>query len=290
MTPAAQLLTAAVIDPLAPAAAGVWHGNGVTVRRVAPARLPGRRIGAYRSDGRLIVEHRLRPADLSDELATTIVADLADGELLHGQADFEEAFTGLIRSTVDGPQAAWRRFYANSVAHLESGAAGFSPIHSYAAGLVQGRDVIDLGSCFGFFPLRLARHGIGVVATDLSGPTMNLLSRIGPLLRRRLLTLTCDAAAVPLPDRCAATVTALHLLEHLPPQRADDVLDEAVRLARHRLVVAVPFEAEPTSCYGHVQRFGPAEIDRLAGRLRDRHPGLRVRTAEHHGGWLIADR
>ncbi len=287
---AAQLLTAARIDPLAPSPAGLWHGNGVTVRRIPPARLPGRRLHAHREGDRLVIEHRLTPAELSDELATTIVADLADDELLYGQADFEEAFTGLVRSTVDGPEASWQRFYANSVARLESGAAGFAPIHAYAADLIKGRDVIDLGSCFGFFPLRLAKRGLGVVATDLSGPTMTLLSRMVPLLRRRVLTLVCDASAVPLPDGCAGTVTALHLLEHLSPQQADFVLDEAVRLARRRVVVAVPFEEEPTACYGHLQRFGPADLDQLAGRLSNRHPGLRVRTAEHHGGWLIADR
>lgn len=282
--------TAALIDPLAPTPAGVWHGSGVTVRRVRAARLPGRLIGAHRSDGRLIVEHRLTPDQLSDDLAVTILAELGEAGMLDGQADFEETFTGVVRSTVDGPVPSWLRFYANSVSRLESGAAAFSPVHAYAADLITGRDVIDLGSCFGFFPLRLAARGIGVVATDLSAPTMNLLSRVAPRLRRRVLTLTCNAISVPLPDGCAATVTALHLLEHLPPVLADAVLDEALRLARHRIVIAVPFEAEPTACYGHLQSFGPADLHRLGRRLQDRHRGLQVSVTEHHGGWLVVDR
>lgn len=272
------------IDPLAPTAAGVWHGRGVTVRRVAASLLPGQPARVRIDDGRLLVEHRLTPAQICDDVAVGIAAGIG------GRADFEEVFTGLVRTTVDGPVRSWRRFYLNTVTRLERGTAAFAPVHARAADLIEGRDVIDLGSCFGFFPLRLAARGIGVVATDLSGPTMNLLAQVAPLLGRRVLTLTCNAATVPLPDGCAATVTALHLLEHLQPAAAEAVLDEAVRLARRRVVVAVPFEDEPAACYGHVQRFDADDLHRLGARVCDRHPGLRMSVTEYHGGWLVLDR
>lgn len=277
----------AEIDPFAPAADGVWHGTGVTVRRVAEPLPGGRRLRAQRRDGRLIVEHHMCAADLCDDLAEVIVAEIGSLEV---QADFEEVFTGIVRSAVPGPLEAWLTFYANSLRRLEIGAAGFSPVHRYAAGLIRGTRVVDLGSCFGFFPLRLTARGIDVLATDLSAPTMGLLARMGALLGRPVRTLACDAVRVPLPDGCASTVTALHLLEHLAPDDCDAVLDESLRLARRRVIVAVPFEAEATACYGHVQRFGRAELDELAWRLRDRHPHLMVAVSEHHGGWLVADR
>ncbi|HEY9265452.1 MAG TPA: mycofactocin oligosaccharide methyltransferase MftM, partial [Mycobacterium sp.] len=149
---------------------------------------------------------------------------------------------------------------------------------------------IDLGSCFGFFPLRLARHGIEVLATDLSHPTMHLLESVSARLHRPLTTLTCDAADVPLPDRSADTVTVLHLIEHLPADAAAAVLDEAVRLARRRVVVAVPFEDVARDCYGHVQRFDLSALQKLAGELTRRHQGLKAQVYEFHGGWLILDR
>ena len=119
---------------------------------------------------------------------------------------------------------------------------------------------------------------------------MHLLRTVSDQLRRPLSTLGCDAAAVPLPDRCADTVTALPLLEHLPTNAIDAVLDEAVRLARQRVVIAVPFEDEPRDCYGHIQRFDLPSLELLANRLCRRHPGTAARAYQFHGGWLILDR
>lgn len=283
------------IDPFVDTRLGVWHGDGVTVRRsrhtqhggVGPGNLPNLR--AHRRDNRLIVEHHLTPDDLCDELATMIFTDLADIGMLHRQADFEEVFTGIIRSTVDGPENSWLTFYRNSVNRLEAGTAGFSPVHRRAANLILGPEVIDLGCCFGFFPLRLAAMGIDVLATDLSVPTTDLLARMSGLLNRPLRTLACDARCVPLPDRSADTVTAVHLIEHLHPGQSFAVVQEALRLARRRVVIAVPFETEPTACFGHVQRFARSDLHRMALRLESGNPGLRATVEEHHGGWLILD-
>lgn len=284
------LAAAAIIDPLAPAGVGGWHGAHVTVRRVGGESLGPRRLRVCRRGGRLIVEHRLTAWDLCDDLTTMIAAELGGTEMSGGHVYFEEIFTGIVLSTVSNPMAAWRSFYVKSLARLESGAAAFAPIHARAAALIAGTDVIDLGSCFGFFPLRLAERGFDVLATDLSTPTMELLAAMGDALARPVRTLACDAANVPLPDRSTDTVTAVHLLEHLAPQTAAAVIDEALRLARRRVIIAVPFESEPTACYGHVQRFDRTDLDRLAQLLRDRHRGLRATVTEHHGGWLVLDR
>lgn len=271
---------------LAPTPVGVWARGGVEVRRAdGVGRLRGRR-----RDGVLAVDHSLGADDLCDDLATMIMTDLGQVGLLRGQADFEAVFTGVIRSTVDGALKSWLTFYSNSVQRLESGRAGFAPVHQRAAELVLGPQVVDLGSCFGFLPLRLAAAGFDVLATDLSSAAMRLLNRMSILLGRGVRTLACDAARVPLPDRCADTVTAVHLLEHLPAAAGEAVIDEALRLARRRVVVAVPFEDEPTACYGHVRRFGPVDLDLLARRAVARHRGVRATATEHHGGWLVFDR
>lgn len=281
------------VDPLAPAPRGAWSAPGVQVRRRRgphrpdPGALCTARFCAQRHGDSLTVEHDFTPDELSDELAVLLTDQL--GGILRGQADFELVFTGIVRSTVDGGMPAWERFYRNSLAALETGAATFAPIHHRAAELVTGPRVVDLGSCFGFFPLRLSRHGLDVTASDLSGPTMDLLARVSVRLRRPVRTLACDAARVPLPDNAADTVTALHLLEHLPGEAGDAVLNEALRLARRRVVVAVPFEEEPQACYGHVRRFDTAELVRLGERARAVHPGVHVTVSEHHGGWLVLD-
>jgi ubiquinone/menaquinone biosynthesis C-methylase UbiE len=248
------------------------------------------RFHTHRHDGELHVEHDLRPDELSNELAVLLAEQLDDAGVLNGQSEFELVFTGIVRSTVEGSMPAWLRFYRNSLDRLEHGHDAFAPVHEHAASLVVGSRLVDLGSCFGFLPLRLAAIGMGVTATDLSASTMDLLARVSAELRRPVRTIACDAASVPLPDGAADTVTALHLLEHLTPPAADDVIEEALRLADRRVVIAVPFENKPRACYGHIQRFDTAILHELADRIRRRHSVVRAGVHEYHGGWLILDR
>ncbi|BBY86223.1 mycofactocin oligosaccharide methyltransferase MftM [Mycolicibacterium tokaiense] len=283
-------------DPMAPTRNGWWCADGIRVRRRSGSHRCGGhrrwctpRFCVHRGDVWLTVEHDVRPDELSDELAVLLVADLIDGGALRGRSEFEAVFTGVVRSTVDGALPAWLRFYRNSLALLESGAAAFAPVHARAQTLVAGNRVVDLGSCFGFFPLRLARHGFDVVATDLSGPAMHLLDLAAAALQRPVHTARCDAAAVPLPDHCADTVTALHLLEHLDDHTIDAALGEALRLARRRVVVAVPMEDRPRECYGHIQRFDLTRLQQLGARWCPEFPGLTATVDEFHGGWLILD-
>lgn len=249
------------------------------------------RFCTSRTDGVLAVEHDLAPHEISDELAVLLATELDDAGVLRGQPEFEAVFTGVVQSVADDDgesDTAWLRFYRNSLDRLEQGSAAFAPIHQHAASLVSGRHIVDLGSCFGFFPLRMAAAGFDVTATDLSGPTMELLDRIGPRLRRPLRTVVCDAASVPLPDGAADTVTVLHLLEHLDPVASAAVVREAMRLARRRVVVAVPFEDVPRACYGHVQRFDVDALQTIADAWRV--SGVEAGVHEFHGGWLVLDR
>lgn len=287
-----------VLDPMAPAPRAYWSSAGVRVRRrigphrphAAPDAVCTPRFCALRRDALLTVEHDLSPDELCDELAVLLADQLVDAGALHGQCEFELVFTGIVRTTVDGAVPSWLRFYRNSLKLLETGATAFAPVHERAAVLTLGSRLVDLGSCFGFFPLRMSANGFDVTATDLSGPTMQLLELASQRLGRPLRTICADAANVPLQDRYADTVTVLHLIEHLATEQIDAVAHEALRLARCRVVIAVPFEDEPRECYGHRQRFDAAVLARLAGRLRYAHPGITTSVHEFHGGWLILDR
>jgi hypothetical protein len=236
------------------------------------------------------VVHDIGPDELSDGLTALLTEQLDDTGVLRGQPEFELVFTGIVRTTVNGSMAAWLKFYRNSLDELEHGRAAFAPIHERAQSLIAGSRLVDLGSCFGFFPLRTAANGIDTVATDLSSPTMQLLSRVSRPLGRQLDTLRCDARRVPLPDDDADTVTVLHLLEHLQPDDAYAVIREALRIARRRVVVAVPFEEVPRACHGHVQSFDVQALLGIANRLRDEDAGLSASVGEYHGGWLVLDR
>lgn len=279
------MTTAPPLDVLAPGHPGRWEHADVAVclaerdgvlPHVLSAQEPALRtehLRVHRTGSRLVVLHELRPADLGEALVAEVCSVVRDS------TELELVLTGLVRSTVDDPVQGWTTYYRNSLAELADGSAPFAPVHQRAAELVRGTSVLDPGSCFGFFPLRLARDGLTVTATDLCAGTVRLLGTVTDQLQVPLATLTCDAAAVPLPDGCVDTVTALHLLEHLEPEHGAAVLAEARRLARRRVVVAVPYENVAEHCYGHVRTFTAETLGELGTGT----------VTEHHGGWLVLD-
>src|SRR5690606_4916346 len=186
-------------------------------------------------------------------------------------------------------------FYDNTLARIKqcweqpevdaghSSIAGFAPVYRRALDLVPPGCVLDLGSCFGFLPMLLAERGRNaVIASDLVPGSMQLLATMAAARGLELRTLVCDAAQVPLLDQAVRTVTAIHLLEHLDVEHGDAVLAEALRLARERVVVAVPFEDEPTAAYGHVRTFTRNDLVEMG-----RASGFPFEVDEHHGGWLV---
>lgn len=257
--------------------------GGAAARAVTRATAPDGARRVWVDGGR--VRHRVTPAELSNDLAGWLAALVAAGEL--DAARFEEAFVAVVRDVDPG----WTAFYRNTLAALADGGtpggtnAGMAPVHDRAAALVVGEHVVELGCCFGFLALRLAAEGHRVTALDLVPGTARLLASVSGDLGTPVTTLAGDARRVPLTGGSADTVVAVHLLEHLPRGADAGVLAQMLRVARRRVVVAVPFEDVPDPAWGHVRTYRPADLDALGAAT-----GLPHAVAEHHGGWLVVDR
>lgn len=84
--------------------------------------------------------------------------------------------------------------------------------------------------------------------------------------------IVCDAAKIPNPDKSFDVVCACELLEHVDDPLA--VLQEAVRLARYRVIVTVPNEWEwpeplkPFTNPGHKRFFNAASLAALLSELK----------------------
>jgi SAM-dependent methyltransferase len=304
MLTASQIqLAARPIDPLAPCGPGRYADELVVVTHedspdgvgAAPVVRTAHFVLRRRSR-RVEVGHWLRPGELDNNLAGLLAEELFAPGWLSGAEIFERVFTGVVRSCVAGAMPAWLTFYTNtmyqirdcwrtarSVSQPQTPITDFAAIYRRALRLIPAGRVLDIGSGFGFLTLLLARRRQGsVIAADLSPGSVRLLGGVAGALGTPVETLACDAAQVPLPAASVDTVAAIHLLEHLGAEHCERALREAIRLARRRVVVAVPFEHEPTAAYGHIQTFSHADLVQLG-----RNHGRRFRVSEHNGGWLV---
>lgn len=299
------LSTCGPIDPLGPHTPGHYEDGIVEVVRGYRDEHSGqsghvtctRHFRLCRHGDRVRVDHRISPETLNNELAGLLADELFAPGWLSGAEVFERVFTGIVKTTVDDPVEAWSLFYDNTLRIIRnqwehkpgadcSSLEEIVPVYRRSLQLVPGGRVLDLGSCFGFLTMLLAeRPQTEVVASDIDDGTIDLLRSMARRRGLKLGALVCDSARIPLPDGAVDTVLAVHLLEHLDPEHGAAVLAEALRLARHRVVVAVPFESTPCLAYGHVRTF-----DLTALRELGRSTGEPFFVESYHGGWLVIDR
>lgn len=231
-----------------------------------------------------------------------------DGYAYSEQEIFERYVGEIVRSIDGNERRAWHLFYDNTLAALRAGGSAarhdanqdfngdFSAIYQCVARLaaeVTGATLLDVGTCFGFLPLLLASRGSSdaVVGCD-SNPALVALAA-DYARQRRLANVGFMCADILAGDierelasvgPCFDVVTAIHLLEHLESEQTEHAMSNLWRLARRRLIVAVPLEAEPDARFGHRQVFDRERLLALGQRS-----GASCRYFEHHGGWVVVD-
>lgn len=254
------------------------------------------------------------------------------------QAVFER-WVGAIVCSMDSSEAgAWQRFYANTLAALARALnqpqhasvtlssatasadfiANFAAIYGYAIDLIDGvasgplrptdargstavgtGSVLDVATCFGFFPLLLAlrerqRDPKTIVGCDLNPALVGLANSYASTEQlAHVEFVTADILALDIPEQLQRagigprfdSVTALHFLEHLEPEQTDAALAQLWELTRQRLIIAVPLEPVPDPRFGHRQVFDRERLLSLG-----QSTGGYYRYTEHCGGWLVIDR
>lgn len=298
--------TLAPIDALAPLVDGRYCDELVTVVP-ADGEIPSsdvrvvrtRHFELWRHEWRLVLRHRIPAGDVDDALTTVINDELFGPGWISGSEMFERIFTGVVLTSASEPVDAWMLFYRNSLRRYDvagepvgpvgaDALADFAAIHRHADGLVPAdASVLEAGCCFGFLSLRLARGaGRSVIASDLSAGTVRLLGVVARRLGIPLQTLVADAARLPRGDRSVDVVLLVHLLEHLDDHQGRRAIDEALRVAARRVIIAVPYEAEPTPAYGHVRTIDDADLRSWGVAAA----GWTWSVHEYLGGWLVLDR
>ncbi|MBV9205787.1 MAG: class I SAM-dependent methyltransferase [Actinobacteria bacterium] len=245
----------------------------------------------------LIAGGRVRPrvrSEISNELADHIAAELVPLGLVPDGAAFERIFVAAVLAAHPDPVRAWTAFYRNTMRRLrrpDRGGTGsvatFARIYAHALSLIRGRTVLDVGSCFGFLPLLAAEQDprLAVIGTDLVPPAAALAGGIARARGSRARFAAADLLALPVGDRAVDTVLAVHVLEHLPAGASGLALTQLRRVARQRVVIAVPLEPVPDPVFGHVQAFDLPRLAELGAA-----PGWAAAVDTADGGWLVLDR
>jgi len=240
------------------------------------------------------VELRFPAARVDNELADHIAAELVPLGLVPDGAAFERVFVDTVLATAPTPVMAWSAFYRNTLARLRRPAPGgedsvstFARIYAHVPALVRGASLLDVGSCFGFLPMLLSEWDprLTVVGCDVVPGTALLAGSVARSLRSGARFVAADATRLPVAAAATDTVLLVHVLEHLPADLSAPVLAELCRVARRRVVVAVPMEDAPDRTYGHVQAFDLAALAGLGAAT-----GWPWTVHEYEGGWLVLDR
>jgi 2-polyprenyl-3-methyl-5-hydroxy-6-metoxy-1,4-benzoquinol methylase len=257
-------------------------------------------FAVYALDDGIAVLHRLEPAAIDNDLAELVAGELIRSRHVVIPRAFKRCFAGVILSSAPSSKEAWRAFYDNTLSKLQQVASGsypgqdsgpiavFGRIYQHAWALVAGSSLLDVGTCFGFFPLLLQRSDppFNIVALDVSAPILEL-ARDAAVSRYHVGTATFvhgDACSLSFADGSFDTVSALHLLEHLIPSSASKALQEMCRVARRKVIVAVPMEEELDPAYDHVQRFDRESLINLVEKT-----GWRWGFEDYLGGWVVLE-
>src|SRR6516165_2730191 len=249
----------------------------------------------------LILNGRVRPRSsggrISNELADHIAAELGPLGLVPDATEFERLFVEVVVAAYPDPAQAWTAFYGNTMRRLRrpdrggtDSVATFARIYRHALSLIQGTTVLDVGCCFGFLPLLIAERYpcIRVVGADLAPAAAMLAGRMAREQASRARFAAADLLALPIADEAVDTVLAVHVLEHLPAGASTRALAQLRRVARYRVVIAVPLEESPDPVFGHLQAF---DLPRLAGvGGNPPTPGWSRAVCAADGGWLVLDR
>ena len=230
------------------------------------------------------------------------------------QEIFEHYVGEIVRSMDGNERRAWHLFYDNTLAALartpEAGdvhqdfIADFSAIYRRTIQLIdemprsvrQPLRVLDVATCFGFFPLLVARQSstkpsVNIVGCDLNSALVSLANDYARFKRVQSVTfmvadiLASDIQAVLAPAPAFDVVTAIHLLEHLEPRQTQQAIDNLWKITARRLIIAVPLEEIPDPRFGHRQTFDQKRLTAMGRKL-----GGRCRSFESHGAWIVIDR
>lgn len=269
-------------------------------------------ICQHPTTGQVILLHLFQLEEANADLICFIENELASTGIIPSTREFGTTLFAVLASMYPAPrdqQAIWLHFCLNSLDSLRdhitqprtSAPAQVSYIEPFAAiyrrifQLLAGRNLLDTGCSFGFFPVLMAEcdHSKRIIGSDISQDAINFSTSLANaadvhgVAFRQIDVLSNDFTKLGQFD----TVTAIHLLEHLPEEDMPTALDHLLRTARKRLLIAVPYEQQAQGLYGHRQTFTPEKLHQWGKWCVERLEGKgQYWYEELMGGLLVVEK
>ena len=258
-----------------------------------------------------VLLHIFGQAEIDADLICFIENELSSFGFIPTAREFGATLFAVLASTFPSPRhqpAIWQRFCLNTLAKLREQTAhplNPSPTVSYIAPfaavyrrifeLFVGQSVLDVGCSFGFLPVLLAEKfpDAHVVGCDKSADAIGFSSDLARVAGVQHSTFTLQNVLAPgfSHSGCFDTVTAIHLLEHLPEEQLAQAFEHLLQVTRHRLIVAVPYEQQAAVVYGHEQVFSREKLEKWGIWCTETLGGTaRSWCEEVAGGLLVVDR
>ncbi len=258
---------------------------------------------------RVILVHHFLPEEIDNNLTDCLMQELPS--LMTSDQAFGQAMIGVVNSIKPyDPAEAWGIFSLNTLqrfrAYLDKADQEYPPttigscatIYRRLFSLKVGKSLLDVGCACAFWPVLVAERDPAacgrIVGVDNRLDAIHLSQHLAILIGKQELTfLQLDLLSPRFVEALEPfdTVTAIHLLEHLPEEQLPRAFEHLLQVTQQRLIIAVPYEVEATRAYGHEQVFTREKLERWGKWCVESLGGTaRFWCEEVAGGLLVVDR
>lgn len=263
------------------------------------------------SSHQIVLMHTFEEDEINADLICFIEDELHSFGVIPSTKEFGAALFAIQASTFPSPRnqrTIWRHFCFNTLVKLRdqimhplatppevSYIASFATIYRRVFDFYPGQSFLDVGCSFGFLPVLMAERvpNICVTGCDKNLDAIGFSTDLAEVAGVRHITFTqqdvLDATILGLGR--FDTVTALHVLEHLPERDMPLALTHLLRITARRLIIAVPYEEQAKVIYGHEQVFCKEKLEQWGTWCLEALKGAgRFWCEDVAGGMLIVER
>lgn len=261
---------------------------------------------------KVVLLHLFGQTEINADLICYIENELPSFGFILSEKAFGAVLFAIMAAPFPSPRnqmSIWQHFCLNTLTKLRqqiahplatppevSYIASFAVIYRRVFDLIVGASLLDVGCSFGFLPVLMAERSPStyrIVGCDRNPDALHFSTAL--------------ATAAGIPQICFSlsdllspdfpqserfdTVTAIHLLEHVSEDELPVALTNLLQVMTKRLIIAVPYEKQIQSFYGHQQKFIPEKLHRWGQWCVEQLDGTgRYWYEEVMGGLLVVER